>query len=190
MRARITTWLMRLDRRALVGTTAVLVLFVALEGWLLVLRGPLAEWRTLVVRRQASETAAPAAFGAEIERLRGDIARAERALQADPMSGTDDDTVLQLIATFGRLAPRHGVVLGSVKAGGRGVDRDFEQVTFDVEARGAYRALIDWLADSEAQVAPLSVIELTMSAIDEGRQVALKVKFAVYLPMPTGGKGT
>lgn len=190
MMGRIVPWLIQRDRRLVVGVMAALALFVVLEGWLLVLRAPLAEWRTLVAKRQASEAQAPAAVGAEIERLRQEIARAERALQTGVMTGTDEDMVLKLIATLGDLAPRHGVTLGSVKAAGRGMDQEFERLSFEVEVRGAYRALIDWLAASETQVAPLSVTELTMSAVDEGRQVALRVKFAGYLPMPNPGKRT
>ena len=190
MKQRLMSWLSALEPRVLLGLLAALVLFVVLESWLLVLRAPLAEWRALVAKRQASETLAPAALAPQIEQLSRDIAHTEQALQSVALPSSDDDTVLRLIATFDRAASRHGVGLGSVKAGGRRVEQEFELVSFEVEARGAYRALIDWLAESETQVAPLNVIELTLSAVDEARQVALKVKFAAYLPMHKTGTGT
>lgn len=189
MNAVVIRRLLALDRRVLLGLIATLVAFVALEGWLLVLRAPLAEWRALSAKRQASEANSPLAVEPEIRRLSADIERIDKLLQSAGVDGSDDDKVLELIATLSRLGARHGVSLGSVKAGGRRVDNCFERVSFDLEARGAYRALVEWLAAAEDAVAPLSVIELTMNAVDEGRQVALKVKFAAYLPMRKTGTG-
>lgn len=187
MNALVIRRLLALDRRVLLGLIATLVAFVALEGWLLVLRAPLAEWRALSAKHQAAQANSPLAIGPEIQRLSADIERIDQLLRTAPMAGSDDDKVLELIGTMSRLGARHDVVLGSVKAGGRRVDNGFERVSFDFEARGAYRALVDWLAAAEVAVAPLSVIELTMNAVDEGRQVALKVKFAAYLPMRKTG---
>lgn len=191
MNARVTAWLRTRDPRVLRGALAALLLLVALEGWLLVLRAPVTQWRSLVASQQAAEALAPTtALGPEIARLSADIALAEASLNSAAMAASDDDTVLQLISTFDRLASRHGVALGSVRAGGRRAEHEFERVSFEVEARGTYHALVDWLAESEAQITPLNVTELTLAAADEGRQVELKVKFSAYVPIRKAGMGT
>jgi hypothetical protein len=187
MKVRGVDWLGRLDARVLAGLLGLGLLFVALEAWLLVLRAPVAEWRVLAATRPADDAVAPRGLAEELERLGRAIDDAERELRAGAPGADDDATVLHLIATLDGVAARSGVALGSVRPAGRRVERDVEHIGFDVEARGTYRQLVDWLALAEREVAPLRVTELALTTADEGRQVALKVKFAAFVPILRGG---
>ena len=179
-----------LDRRALSGMLGTAVLLVALEAWLLVLRAPLSEWRSLsALNAAAADRASPHASAAEIERLRLAVDRAEAELHGSALVRSDDDTVLSLIAALGPLAASHGVGLDVVRSGGRRVEQEFIAATFDVEARGAYLALSAWLHDAHAHIAPLGVSELALNATDGGRQVALKLRLTAYALGPAAGGG-
>ena len=190
MIAWIVSRLTALDRRALSGMLGTAVLLVALEAWLLVLRAPLSEWRSLsALNAAAADRASPRASAAEIEGLRLAVERAEAELRGYALVRSDDDTVLSLIAALGPLAASHGVGLDVVRSGGRRVEQEFIAATFDVEARGAYLALSAWLHDAHAHIAPLGVSELALNATDGGRQVALKLRLTAYALGPAAGGG-
>lgn len=190
MKAWLGSRMMTMDRRALLGLLAAAVLFVALEAWLLVLRSPLAEWHSLMARGPAQRSGASArTTTAEADALQLAITRGEGELRNAAPTRSDDDTVLFLIGTLGPLAASHGVGLELVKAGGRRVEQQFTATSFDVEARGAYLALNEWLREAEALVAPLAVAELTVNATDAGRQVVLKMKLTAYTTTPAAGGG-
>ena len=176
-----------LDRRAFAALLAAGVLFVALEAWLLVLRAPLAEWRSLVALRQAGQAAAaPGALAAEVERLGEANRRLERELDAAaPPRRSADDAVLFLIGALDRLGARHGVSLGAVRPGARTIVQGFEATTFEIEARGNYLALSDWLREARAAIAPLTPAEMSMTVADEDRRVVLKMNVNAHA-QPTG----
>lgn len=190
MNSRIAARLMALDRRVLLGLVAVAGLFLSLEAWLLVLRAPVAESRALAAARRVGEAApGPGALAAEVARLGLAVSRAEQELRNALPTRSEDDMVMFLIGTLDRTAIEHAVALGTVKPLGRRVDRGYESTSFEVEARGGYLALIEWLRAAEVQVAPLTVGDLSLSAVDEGRQVALKVNLVAHaiVPEPPGG---
>jgi hypothetical protein len=123
--------LMAMDRRLLASLFGAAALFIALEAWLLVLRAPLTELRSLVAMRQAREASAvPASAATEIERVTRDIQLAEQQLHAAAAPRrSDDDMVLFLIGTFDRVGSRHGVALGAVRPGGRWIVQGLEAVS-------------------------------------------------------------
>lgn len=189
MTAWLQTRLAVLDRRVLFGMLAAIVLVLALEAWLLVVRSPLAEWQTLRARRAASErSAAPQAWSRETERLDRAIAASERELRAAAQTRSDDDTVLFLIGALGPVATRHGVALDGVRAQARRVELGFSVASFDVEARGPYLALSAWLQEAEQNLEPLTITELNLDATEAGSRVALKMRLTAYAPM-TAAKG-
>lgn len=190
MSAWISTRLMAMDRRVLIAMAGALVLFIVAQAWLLVLRTPVAEWRALAAQGLAEKDAAvPGAAAAEISRLTQAIEHAEAELRGAVSPRSDDDTVLFLISALSPLAASHGVALDAVRASGRRVEPEFTAAAFDVEARGAYLALSTWLHDAQAQIAPLTVSELSLNASDAGRQVTLKMKLSAYAPTPPAPGG-
>jgi hypothetical protein len=181
--ARLLPRLLALDRRVVRLLLGALLLVVALECWLLVLRGPLTEWRSLLRQREASAAAVPVgALRAENERQRHAVEQAERALREADLPHADEEMVLHLITTLAPPAQRHGIQFGQIKASGRRAERDMQVVSFEGEARGSYLALTGWLAEVEPQIAPLRASELQISSSGEESAVSLRVKFSAYLP--------
>lgn len=176
--------LLALDRRVLRALLGLLLLFVALECWLLVLRGPFTEWRELRRQRADSPAASPVlSLQAEVERQRLALERAEQALRRAGLPQADDDMVLHLMATLAPVARRHGVQLGPIRAAGRSPAHDLQQVAFDCEARGGYLALIAWLGEVEPLIAPLQAREFQLVTGGEALPVSMRVKFSAYLPL-------
>ena len=179
-----------MDRRLLAALLAGAWLFVALEAWLLVLRAPVAEWRSLVALRQASEvSAAPAALPVDVEHATQAVELTERQLrEALPPVRTDDDTVLFLIGALDPLGSRHGVALGAVRPGGRTITQGFEAATFEVEAHGSYRSLVTWLRGAQPAIAPLVPTELMLDVVGQDRQLHLQMKVTHYA-LPASAPG-
>lgn len=185
MKAQITARLATLDARAVAAILAALVLFVALESWLLVLRAPLTEWRSVVAQRENAESAqTPGALQAELVRTRQAVADTEQTLKAMALPRSDDDMVLHLIATLDQSARRHGVQLGQVRSTARRLEPQVQIATFEGQAQGSYLPLIEWLSEAETRIAPLKTTELKLHVSDEGRVVTMQLKFTAYLPIP------
>jgi Tfp pilus assembly protein PilO len=163
----------------------------AFEGWVLVLRKPVAEYRGLV------ETKANLAAAIEIAEARsGELGRLTAELKqiADRLNGElgepapDEQLAVSLMNDLDRAAARSGIVLTSVKPGTRRSVLSFEEVSFEVGAQGKYLMLCEWLLGLERTLGKLATVtEFTMRSSDEGRQVALSLKVAVYRPAPIGG---
>lgn len=182
--ARVLPRLLRLDRRVVQALLVLLLLFVALECWVLVLRVPLTEWRSLVAQREVRAAVVSAdTLGAEVGRQRRAVERAEQALREAGLPYADDEMVLHLIATLDPVAQRHGIRLGQVKAVGRRLERDLQVATFDAEARGGYLALVGWLAEVDQRIAPLQASELQLSLGQDEQSVSMRVRFSAYLPV-------
>lgn len=173
-----------LDPRLLAALLGAALLFVVLEAWLLVLRAPVAELRSLQTLRAAAQSApAPASPAAELERLSQEIASKDQQLHAaGPVARNDDDAVLALIGALDGVGARHGVSLGVVRPGGRAIEGGFEAASFEIEAHGSYLALTDWLRESTQAIAPLVPTELSLGIADETRRLTLKMKVTAYAP--------
>ena len=170
----------RLVRAVLFG----LFVLLGFEAWMLVLRAPLAEHRTLAVSGQALRGAVQGgSLAGEIARLQAEIDANAAAFAGGSPARSDDDTVLMLIDTLSRLAPDHAVVLGRVTAGRRGAVGDIEERCFDVEARGDYLGLQRWLAQARPSLGALVVSEMTLRPVDDDRRIALSLRLAAYRPI-------
>jgi Tfp pilus assembly protein PilO len=163
----------------------------ALEAWLLVVRKPLAEYRQLRETR-ATLAAAIAAEPSQQEEL--GRASAELKQVADRLSvelrapAPDEQLAVSLMSDLDRAAAASGIVLTSVKPGLRRQVLAFEEMSFEVSAQGRYLVLCQWLLGLERTLGTLATVtEFTMRSIDEGRQVALSLKLAVYRSQPATG---
>lgn len=191
MKERFLRRLGALDRRVVLGLMTAIVVLAGLESWLLVLRAPLLE-----VRSQASiqaDLAAANAGGvdtaAQIERLTAELPRLEKTLGGEQSARSDDGTILFLMDVLGRAGTRQSVSLGSVRPGARRIVQGFEETTYDIEVRGEYRNLYQWLHEAQAGVAPLVVSGFTLRSIDAGPRIVLALKLAGYRPV-TGQGGS
>jgi Tfp pilus assembly protein PilO len=185
MKDRILARLTALDPRMVAAILSLLVLFVTLESWMLVLRAPLAERHALqALHEQTESLPATESLQTEVQRARETVAHTEAALRQMALTRSDDDTVLQLIATLDQAAQTHAVQLGQVRSTARRIDPDVVVATFEADARGDYLPLTAWLSDIEARIAPLRTTEVRLGIGDQGRQVTMQLKFSAYLPIP------
>lgn len=191
MKGRFLRRLAALDRRAVLGLMAAIVVLASVESWLLVLRAPLLELRsqTSIQADLAAANLGRTDTAARIERLTAELPELEKTLGDGQSARSDDGTILFLMDVLGRIGTRQGVSLGSVRPGARRVVQDFEETTYDIEVRGEYRDLHQWLRDAQAGVAPLVVSGFTLRSIDEGPRIALALKLADYRPV-TGQGGS
>lgn len=189
MKQRLLRKLAALDTRILIGAMAAIVALAGIEGWLLVLRAPLAELRnqTTLHADLAAAGAAGDETAAQIERLTAELPRLEKALGNEKFARTDDGMILFLMDALGRVATRQGVSLGSVRPGARRIVQGFEETDYDIEARGEYRSLYQWLREAQAGVAPLVVTGFSLRSIDEGPRLTLALKLADYRPVTVPG---
>src|SRR6266700_3803621 len=93
----------------------------------------------------------------------------------------------------GRAEPADGGDQGAFGSPERGARRQvlsFEEIAFEVSAQGQYLLLCEWLLDFERTLGrSATVTDFTMRSVDEGRQVGLTLKVALYRPLPAAGGG-
>jgi Tfp pilus assembly protein PilO len=187
MSPRLVTALSRLDSRLLLGLMLFIVGLIAVEGWLLVLSKPFADYRTLIKSGEAlsaSLTKLPrkdSDLGQLAEELRQ---VAERLTGQMPTLTPDDQLASEVMASLDRSAAANRITLTGIRPGLRRQVLEFEEVSFDVSAQGRYLQLCQWLLDFERTLGRnATVSEFTMKSADEGRQVALNLKAVLYRPL-------
>jgi Tfp pilus assembly protein PilO len=191
MSPRMTAALTRLDSRVLLGGMLFIIGLVAVEGWLLVLSKPVAEYQTLIA---ASESLS--ASLTRLPRRESDLAQLAEELRqvSEQLSGqmpaptSDDQMASEVMASLDRSAAANGITLTGIRPGVRRQVLEFEEVSFDVSAQGKYLRLCQWLLDFERTLGRnATVSEFTMKSADEGRLVALNLKAVLYRPLRTAG---
>jgi Tfp pilus assembly protein PilO len=191
MRARLLAALARLDPRLVLAGMMLLVALFALEGWLLVLRNPLAEYQKLAATRATLGASLRAVSGeqGELGRLAAELKQASARLGAQLRPpGPDDQIAAMVMAELDRAASVTGVTLAGIRPGARRQVQSFEEVLFEVSAQGKYLQLCQWLMDFERTLgSSATVSEFSMQSADEGRLVALTLKVALYRPLQTAG---
>ena len=162
----------------------------ALEGWFLVLRKPLLEYRQL-----AATKASLVAMAEGLARQQSEQSRLAAELKelSDRLNGElrapapEDQLAVSFMTELDHDAARKGVMLTSIKPGARRQVLSFEEVAFDVGARGKYLLLCEWLLDFERTLGQIATVtDFTMRSVDEGRQVGLTLKVALYRPLGAG----
>ena len=194
MTERILDALAPISPRILQLAMILIVGAAAFEGWLLVLRKPLAEYRQLAATKAslAATVAASATQQGELNRLTAELKELNNRLAGElRASAPDDQLAVALMTELDRAAARKGIALTSVKPGVRRQVQSFEEVGFDVGAQGKYLLLCQWLLDFERTLGrSATVTDLTISALnDKGGQVALTLKLALYHPITSAGAG-
>ena len=186
---RILDRLARMEPRVLLLLMGSLLAFLALEGWLLVLRQPLSDYRRLQGERAAltRPQAEPARLQAEAGRIEGELAALTGKLQGQGPQLAVDQLVVYLIERLDRIATRHGVHLDSVRPGSTRRVLMFDEVSADIKVTGKYQALFEWLSDAEMELGPLVVTQFSIKLTDAtAGTLSMDLKLAAYRPASTG----
>jgi len=165
---------------------------LVVEGWILVLRQPVAAYRELSAARESLRAIAPM-MAAQEEELRRAGARSEELAQrlnaelGAPAS--EEQLTVSLMRRLDEAATRAGIQLTSLKPASRRQVLSFEELSFDVGAQGRYLALCQWLLNFEQSLGRFATVsDFTMKSSDGGRQVTLSLRLALYRPFPGGGE--
>lgn len=161
---------------------------LALEGWIVVLRQPVAAYRELAAARESLRAIEPM-MAAQEEELRRAGARSEelaRRLNAElGAPASEEQLTVSLMRRLDEAAVREGIQLTSLKPASRRQVLSFEELSFEVGAQGRYLALCQWLLNFERSLGRFATVsDFTMRSNDAGRQVTLSLKLALYRPYP------
>ena len=184
---KLITTLSRTDARLVLLVMLLLIGFVTFEGYYLLLRKPYAEHKK-TSEMQATLAATIAQIKTENNEL-GKVALeakqlSEKLKDALPFSATDDKITASLISALDRSATAHGISLSGVKPGERKIVSNFEEITFEVNLRGRYLPLCQWMLNFEKTLGKSAAIrEFDMQSGEEGKQVSLTLKIALYRPL-------
>ncbi len=172
----------------LVGATLALTLLAA---WLYLLQPSLAQYRELAdsaspfaiadaETRAAENDGAIAAIGREVQSLREQLYGSSSALPLEQIES-------YVIDRLDRLSVPRGVQLVSVTPGEPGEVLMFDELPYDVDVRGEYFALHEWLRAVEEDLRPMVVKRFEMSTGPRDEAVAMKLRLVSYRPR---GEGT
>ncbi|MGB2833260.1 MAG: type 4a pilus biogenesis protein PilO [Methylotenera sp.] len=187
MMSNIVQTLAKLNPRLVFGLMLFFVLLLAFEGWILLLRKPYTEYRQILSTRE-SLTASLQQTPNQSNEL-GQIA-AELKQLSEKLSGelrlpaSDDKMAASLMEALDHSARLHSVTLASLKPKERKQVSVFEEVSFEVSAKGSYLQLCEWMLDfSKTLGNSATVTEFEMKTADEGKQVTLSLNIALYRPL-------
>ena len=188
---RILGVLSRISPRSLLLAMMFIVSAAAFEGWFLVLRAPWGEYHRLAATREslAAAVAMSATQQGELSRLTAELKQLSDRLSDELHApAPEEQLAVSLMTELDHAAARKGLTLTSVKPGARRQVLSFEEIAFEVSAQGQYLLLCEWLLDFEHTLGrSATVTDFTMRSIEEGRQVGLTLKVALYRPLRSAG---
>ena len=187
MIARLKDLIGTLDPRLLTAIMLMLLLLGAVEGWMLALRKPYAEYRQVHAMHAAlGASLQPAADQTgELEKVVGELQLLKSRLSGQlKMAASDDEMVATLMGALDRSASRYGIFLTSMTPGPRRQVSVFEEVSFGVIGNGNYLQLCRWMLDFEQTLGGSATItEFEMKTGGEGGKVFLTFNIALYRPI-------
>jgi Tfp pilus assembly protein PilO len=187
MMKRLKDLLGSLDSRVLTAVLLLILGAVAVEGWMLVLRRPLAEYRQIHGTHLAlGASLGPAADqSGELEKVVNELKLLKTKLSGQlKMPASDDEMVASLMGALDHSASRYGIFLSSMTPGPRKQVSVFEEVSFGVNGNGSYLQLCRWMLDFEQTLGGSATItDFDMKTTGEGGQVALAFNIALYRPI-------
>lgn len=150
--------------------------------WTFGLRAPLAAMRVQQTERVRLELGAgdPARAAQQLAALTAQVATLERAL-GQIGTGGRDDIQLRLISEVDRAARRHQVHLRRAAPGAARNLASFVELPVEVEAAGAYPALVEWMADMEALPSAPAIVAFDIRPGEPGQPRIIRIKLAAYL---------
>lgn len=187
MNQRLKALLDSLDTRVLAAVLLLILGLGAVEGWMLLLRQPLAEFRQMrAAHLTLGASLRPAADqNGELEKVVSELKFLKSKLSGQlKMQASDDEMVASLMGALDQSASRYGIFLTSMTPGPRKQVSVFEEVSFVVIGNGSYLQLCRWMLDFEQTLGGSATItEFDMKTTGEGGQVALTFNIALYRPI-------
>ena len=166
-----------------------LVALTLLGGHLYLIKPSLAKLNALDVEgaRDTLEnvTAAVAEGEVAIAALEAELAALRDRLYGGPSDLPPEKTESYIIDRLDRISERHAVELVSVKPGDGKEVLMFDEMLYEVEVKGRYFALVEWLRETEQELRPMVVNEFDLKPEPKGGRVAMKLRLASY--RPSGG---
>ncbi len=177
----------KLNPRLVYGLMLLVIGLLAFEGWILLLRKPYAEYQQILSTRESLSSSlrqSPDQLS-ELDKLANELKHLSEKLSGElRLPASDDKMAASLMEALDRSASMHDVMLASVKPKERKQVSVFEEVSFEVSAKGSYLHLCAWMLDFAKTLGNnATVTEFDMKSADEGRQVALSLNIALYRPL-------
>lgn len=177
----------KLNPRLVYGLMLLVIGLLAFEGWILLLRKPYAEYQQILSTRESLVSSlrhSPDQLS-ELDKLANELKHLSEKLSGElRLPASDDKMAASLMEALDRSASMHDVMLASVKPKERKQVSVFEEVSFEVSAKGSYLHLCAWMLDFAKTLGNnATVTEFDMKSADEGRQVALSLNIALYRPL-------
>ncbi len=173
----------KLDPKVLRIGMALILLLIAFGSWQLVLKKPFMDFRQKQQEKITLERGAAEAKGypAQLAQLSGEIDGLRAQVIGNNSSLSTDQMVVKLVDQLATIGKRHNVVLGNVvPSEGKNIFM-FSEVAFDINAKGSYNALFNWLYSVETELGPLVVSQMQIrpgNAAD--KTLSLAVKLSAY----------
>lgn len=177
----------KLNPRLVYGLMLLVIGLLAFEGWILLLRKPYVEYQQILSTRESLSSSlrqSPDQLS-ELDKLANELKRLSEKLSGElRLPASDDKMAASLMEALDRSASMHDVMLASVKPKERKQVSVFEEVSFEVSAKGSYLHLCAWMLDFAKTLGNnATVTEFDMKLADEGKQVALSLNIALYRPL-------
>jgi Tfp pilus assembly protein PilO len=181
----------KMNPRLVLGVMLLFLAFLAMEGWMLLLRKPYNEYKQVLSTRESLSSSLqqfPNQLN-ELDALANELKQLSEKLSGElRLPASDDKMAASLMEALDRSASLHGIVLASVKPKERKQVSVFEEVSFEVSAKGSYLHLSAWMFDfAKTLGSNATVTEFDMKSADEGKQVALSLNIALYRPLRLNG---
>lgn len=186
MSARLMKRLGDLPQRTVLMAMAGVLVLVALEGWLLVLRQPWAEHARL---RQANAAVAArpaerASLRSEADRMQAELAAMSTRLLALGSQRRPDEAIAEVAESLARLAAARDVTLSGLQPGVAQRLPEFEELPIELRLSGRYQALAAWLGVVERELGPLMITRFSIrTAGDASERLQLQLQLALYRPV-------
>lgn len=190
MMNKIVLALSKLNRNLVVGIMLLIIGLIVLEGWMLLLRKPYTEYKQIVDTKESLALALSQSpdQSSQMSHLANELKQLTEQLSGElKLPASDDKMAASFMAALDHAAKAHGVSLFSVKPKDRKTVSVFEEVSFEVSAKGSYLHLTEWMLDfTNALGNNATVTEFEMKTVEEGKQVLLTLNIALYRPLKFG----
>lgn len=187
MKKRVVAALESVSTQVLAGIMLLVLGLGAVEGWMLLLRKPFAEYRQMHATLDslgASVQQSPDRTG-ELETVVSELKLLKAKLRGQlkvPVS--DDEMVASLMAALDQSASRYSIFLASMTPGPRKQVSVFEEVSFGVIGNGSYLQLCRWMLDFEQTLGGSATItDFDMRSTGKDDHVILTFNIALYRPI-------
>jgi len=177
----------KLNPRLVAGIMLLIIGLLAIEGWMLLLRKPYAEYKQAVASSASLEAGLSHSSDqtGDLAKLTIEIKQLTEKMGAElRMPASDDEMAASLMEALDRSAAVHGVMLSGVKPKERKPVSVFEEISFEITANGPYLHLSEWMMGLGQTLGNNATItEFDMKNTNEGQNVALSLSIALYRPL-------